>query len=191
MASTADRFLLYSDFNCPFCYALHERLEELHLLARCDWRGVQHAPHLPRPMKTWEGSWGAELRHEVSVVQRLAPALPIALPSGKPNTLPAIEQAISLLQQDLQQGMDFVHRTYRAFWCDGQDISDPLILRQLAGGSYLGDVDGEYRVVAQRWETAWHATGQAGVPLIVSPSGDLLVGCVPADQVEGFFADQG
>lgn len=189
MTSTSTRFLLYSDFNCPFCYALHERLQELDLLARCEWRGVQHAPHLPRPMKTWEGSWGAELRHEVSVVQRLAPGLPIALPSGKPNTLPAIEQAVSLLQQDLQQGMDFVHRTYRAFWCEGQDISDPLVLRQLTGGSNVDDVDGECRSVAQRWETAWHATGQAGVPLIVAPSGEQLVGCVPAEQVKHFFAD--
>ncbi len=191
MTATSNRFLLYSDFNCPFCYALHERLRELHLLVRCEWRGVQHAPHLPRPMKPWEGSWGAELRHEVSVVQRLAPGLPIALPSGKPNTLPAIEQAISLLQQDLQEGMGFVHRTYRAFWCEGQDISDPLVLRQLAGGSVVEDADGEHRSIAQRWETAWHATGQAGVPLIVAPSGDQLVGCVSAEQVTNFFADSG
>lgn len=191
MTSTSTRFLLYSDFNCPFCYALHERLQELDLLARCEWRGVQHAPHLPRPMKPWEGSWGAELRHEVSVVQRLAPRLSIALPSGKPNTQPAIEQAVVLLQRDRQQGMDFVHRAYRAFWCEGQDISDPLVLRQLASGCDVEDVDGEYRSIAQRWETAWHATGQAGVPLIVAPSGEQLVGCVPAEQVNHFFADYG
>jgi hypothetical protein len=47
--------LLYSDFNCPFCYAMHERLYEMNLLTRCEWRGVQHASHLPRPMKPWQG----------------------------------------------------------------------------------------------------------------------------------------
>jgi hypothetical protein len=31
-------------------------------------------------------------------------------------------------------------------------------------------------------------TGQAGVPLIVSPDGDLLVGCVPEERVRRFFA---
>lgn len=186
----AGRFFLYSDFNCPFCYALHERLHELNLLDRCEWRGVQHAPHLPRPMKLWQGSLGAELKHEVAVVQRLAPGLPISLPGGKPNTFPAIEQAAALLQHDVQLGMDFVKRTYRAFWCEGQDISDPHVVKQLAGGEGIDDVNDESRVIAQKWETAWHATGQSGVPLVVSPDGDLLVGCVPVDQVKSFFQDE-
>ncbi len=185
--SPTDRFFLYSDFNCPFCYALHERLHDLVFIDRCEWRGVQHAPQLPRPMQPWSGSLGAELRHEVSMVQRLAPGLPIALPPGKPNTLPAIVQAIALLEMDSQHGMDFVRRTYRAFWCDGQDISDPLVLKQLAGKYFSEDVDGQNEVIAQKWETAWHATGQNGVPLLLSPNSDLLVGCVPEDQVRQFF----
>lgn len=184
------RFFLYSDFNCPFCYALHERLHELNLLDCCEWRGVQHAPHLPKPMKPWDGSLGAELRHEVAVVQRLAPGLPISLPGGKPNTLPAIEQAAALLQHDVQLGMDFVKRTYRAFWCEGQDISDPQVIRQLTGEKNVEYVNDDSLIVAQKWETAWHATGQRGVPLVVAPDGDLLVGCVPVDQVKNFFSDQ-
>lgn len=184
------RFFLYSDFNCPFCYALHERLHELNLLDRCEWRGVQHAPHLPKPMKPWDGSLGAELRHEVAVVQRLAPGLPISLPGGKPNTFPAIEQAAALLQHDVQLGMDFVKRTYRAFWCEGQDISDPQVIRQLTGEKNVEYVNDDSLIVAQKWETAWHATGQRGVPLVVAPDGDLLVGCVPVDQVKNFFSDQ-
>lgn len=185
--STSDRFVLYGDFNCPFCYAFHERLHHLNLIERCEWRGVQHAPQLPRPMKPWSGSLGAELRHEVAMVQRLAPGLPIALPPGKPNTLTAIEQAVALLREDVRKGMDFVRQTYRAFWCDGQDISDPLILRQLAGVGFVEDLDEQNQVIAQRWETAWHATGQNGVPLLVSPDGDLLVGCVSEEQVRQFF----
>ena len=187
------RTLLYSDFNCPFCYALHERLYEEKVLALCEWRGVQHASHLPRPMKPWQGMLGAELRHEVTVVQRLAPGLPIVLPPGKPNTRPAIEQAAALLQLNLSQGMAFVRETYRAFWCDGRDISDPGVLRHLveqAGGlpESLDSAGAASRRVAQEWESAWHRTGQAGVPLMVSPEGDLLVGCVPPDQIRQFFA---
>ena len=187
------RTVLYSDFNCPFCYAMHERLHEMNLITRCEWRGVQHASHLPRPMKPWQGSLGAELRHEVTVVQRLAPGLPIAIPPGKPNTKPAIEQAMALLQRDRSQGMGFVRETYRAFWCEGRDISDPLVLRQLAEQigcpqESIGSINDESRQVAQEWESAWHRTGQAGVPLWVSPEGNLLVGCVPSDQIRLFFA---
>lgn len=188
VSPSGERFVLYSDFNCPFCYALHERLHGLGLIDRCEWRGVQHAPQLPRPMKPWSGSLGAELRHEVAMVQRLAPGLPIALPPGKPNTLPAIELAIGLLRMNSRIGMDFVRRTYRVFWCDGQDISDPSIVKQLAGEHFAEDLEGQNRVVAQKWETAWHATGQNGVPLLVSPEGDVLVGCVPEEEVRRFFS---
>ena len=186
-------YTLYSDFNCPFCYAMHERLHDLQFIARCEWRGVQHAPQLPRPMKPWQGSLGAELRHEVTFVQRLAPGLPIALPPGKPNTRPAIEQAVALLRRDRSHGMAFVRETYRAFWCEGRDISDPVVLRLLVeqeGGSpeSMGTLDNESSQVAQEWEAAWHATGQAGVPLIVSPEGGLLVGCAPPEDIRRFFA---
>lgn len=186
------RNVLYSDFNCPFCYAMHERLHEMNVLDRCEWRGVQHASHLPRPMKPWQGSLGAELRQEVSVVQRLAPGLPIALPPGKPNTRPAIEQAVALLRRDPSHMMTFVRETYRAFWCEGKDISDTEVLRQLveqAGTSSesLETIESEDRRMAQEWETAWHLTGQAGVPLIVSPDDYLLVGCAPVDNIKRFF----
>jgi len=185
--------ILYSDFNCPFCYAMHERLYEMNLLEHCEWRGVQHASHLPRPMKPWQGSLGAELRHEVAVVERLAPGLPIALPPGKPNTRPAIEQAVVLLRRDRSHMMPFVRETYRAFWYEGKDISDPAVLRQLVeqvGGAPEGmdAIDGEGRQMVQAWEAAWHATGQAGVPLMVSPEGELLVGCAPIENIRRFFA---
>jgi len=144
-------------------------------------------------MKPWQGSLGAELRHEVAVVQRLAAGLPIALPPGKPNTKPAIEQAVALLRHDPSHAMTFVRETYRAFWCEGKDISDPEVLRQLveqAGGSLesMSTIDNEDRLVAHEWEAAWHQTGQAGVPLLVSPDHYLLVGCVPADDINRFFS---
>lgn len=178
----AIRHVLYSDFNCPFCYALHERLHDMNLLDRIDWRGVQHAPHLPRPMKPWEGSLGAELRHEVDVVQRLAPNLPISLPPGKPNTKQAIALAASQLQQDRDEGMKVVRALYRAFWCDGKDLSNPLVLDEfgIADETDLDRLTGE-------WTEGWHATDQAGVPLMVAPEGQMLVGCVPPDAIRQFM----
>lgn len=163
-------------------------LHEMQLIDRCEWRGVQHAPHVPRPMKAWQGSLGAELRHEVALVQRLAPGLPLVLPVGKPNTGPAIERAIHLLRKDRSRGMTYVRQTYRAFWCNGQDISDQAVLAQLAEGLGEGEAGDESRRMAEEWEAAWHATGQAGVPLMVSPQGDLLVGCAPAEDIRRFFS---
>lgn len=176
-------YVVYGDFNCPFCYALHERMHEMDLLDRCLWRGVQHAPHLPKPMKSWEGTLGAELGHEVAVVRRLAPGLPINLPPGKPNTRAAIALAASKLQQDRLRGMDVVRDLYRAFWWEGKDISNPLVLDEF-GISDEAEID----PLLEEWNEGWHATGQAGVPMIVSPDGDLLVGCVSVEELRRFFS---
>ena len=65
--------------------------------------------------------------------------------------------------------MTFVRETYRAFWCEGRDISDPAVLRQLvekAGGSpeSMGTINHENRQVAQEWEAAWHEQARPGFP---------------------------
>ena len=134
-----------------------------------------------------DGALGAELTHEVRMVQRLASRLVISLPLGKPNTRRVIEWAASLLRQDVGRGMEFVRQAYRAFWCEGLDLSDPSILQQLAGESA---VDGEFeesRRIVQEWETAWHTTGQAAVPLLVSPEGEQLIGCMPVEEIRRFM----
>jgi predicted DsbA family dithiol-disulfide isomerase len=180
-------FQLFSDFNCPFCYVLHERLHELELIDRCAWRGVQHAPHLPRTLKAWQASSLAELQHEVAVVRRLAPDLPIALPRGKPNTHEAILCAAQRIQEDPLDGLELVRNIYRAFWCEGRDISDRQVLEDLARWPVETTSNEQVRRIAQDWTAAWQATGQCGVPLLVDSGGDLLVGCVPREQIVDFF----
>jgi predicted DsbA family dithiol-disulfide isomerase len=185
-------YTLYSDFNCPFCYAMHERLHDMGLLDRCGWRGVQHAPHLSTPMARWSGTLGAELRHEVTMVQRLAPGLPIAVPSGKPNTGQAIQLAAALLRQDVGQGMEFVRQSYRAFWCGGQDLSDAAVLSRLLkaveGHPVVSDSgDGPLAELLDQWHEDWHATGQSGVPLLVAQDGRQLVGLASESDVQQFF----
>lgn len=182
-------FTLFSDFNCPFCYALHERLHELHLLDSCAWQGVQHAPHLPIPMRPWVGSLGVELRHEVSVVHRISPDLPLKLPLGKPNTANAIACAAGILKREREAGMTLVWKIYQTFWVEGRDISDKEVLEDLSGSTRSDTADHTGKGIAKRWDEEWHATEQTGVPLVVAPSGDLLVGCVPAAEIETFFAD--
>ncbi|MDF2460081.1 MAG: uncharacterized protein K0S79_2497 [Nitrospira sp.] len=180
-------YRLFSDFNCPFCYALHERLHTLNLIEQCEWHGVEHAPYLPSPMKPWQGSLGAELRHEVMLVRRLEPDLPIALPPGKPNTRAAIERAIASLQDSRARGMRFIREAYRAFWYEGRDLSDRQVLDDLAGDFSILEPADQLRRRAKEWETAWQTTGQAGVPMIVSVEGNLLTGCVPTEDLVEFF----
>lgn len=184
---SAPSFILFSDFNCPFCYALHERLHELGLIDRCAWQGVQHAPYLPVPIKPWTGSLSAELRHEVSVVKRISPGLPLEVPGGKPNTGHAIACAAELLERDRQEGMTLVRKIYHAFWAEGRDISDERVLAELAGSQ--PKPAGEGAAIAATWTAAWEATEEGSVPLLIAQNNDVLVGCVPAEEIRRFFAD--
>ncbi|MGA6829129.1 DsbA family protein [Nitrospira sp. NS4] len=45
----AQRVVLYSDFNCPFCYAMHEQLRESGLGERVEWRGGATCPAFAGP----------------------------------------------------------------------------------------------------------------------------------------------
>ena len=83
--------------------------------------------------------------------------------------------------------MTLVWKIYQAFWVEGRDISDQEVLEGLAGNANEADDSGKR--LAKRWDPEWHATDQAGVPLIVAPSGDLLIGCVPVAEIRKFFAD--
>jgi len=37
-------YTFYSDFNCPYCHGLNERLLALGEKGRTAWRGIQHMP---------------------------------------------------------------------------------------------------------------------------------------------------
>ena len=102
-------FVLYSDFNCPFCYAFGERVIQLQAADRIAWRGVQHAPHLAVPMASAGPTFRRELEREVQSIQRLAPDVPISLPRGKPNTGPAIQAVASALASTGRKPMRLLH----------------------------------------------------------------------------------
>ena len=122
-------FILYSDFNCPFCYALGERIIALGSADRIAWRGVQHAPHLPLPMAQAGPAFASELAREVQFVQRLAPEISIALPRGKPNTDPAIQAVAAAMNVDPHKAHRLATSLYRMFWQHG---IDPDTLRRFA-----------------------------------------------------------
>ncbi|TKS59406.1 MAG: hypothetical protein EWM72_02214 [Nitrospira sp.] len=187
------RFALYSDFNCPFCYAMHERLHACGVMELVEWRGVQHAPHLPIPMARWNGRLLDELRHEVTMVGRLAPMLPIVVPEGKPNTRPAIQLAAQVLARDVAQGSALVRRLYWLFWREGRDISDVGVLGEALASLGLDpqgliEKDEATAHILDGWDDLWRSMGQAGVPLLVRSDGTLLVGLARESDLDRFLA---
>lgn len=180
---------IYSDFNCPFCYATHERLERLDLHDRVRWRGVQHAPELPLPMRPAAGPFAIELAREVESIRLRAPEVPIEVPPGKPNTGPAIELAAAATGE---LAGDLVLDLYRRFWRDGEDLSDPAVLAAAAadvsaGGGAATGRDGA--ALARDWQREWSRLGIGGVPLLIAADGRYLYGLKDAEELAGFLAD--
>ena len=85
----AGDFVVYADFNCPFCYALNEHLQALGLEDRVDYRSVQHAP--AASSENTEISILTALSREVADVRRRAPSVQIATPLFRPGSAAAAE----------------------------------------------------------------------------------------------------
>lgn len=183
------RAVLFSDPNCPFCYATEERLLALDLVGAVEWRGVEHAPHLPVPMADGDPP-GEDLGAEVESIRLRAPEVEIALPPGKPKTEAAILLAAAALAADPVAGRRLVRTLYRALWRDGADLSRPEVLDALAEEAGLPPLrpDGAAAERVSGWRREWAATGLTGVPLLVRDDGRSLYGLVEPNQLREFLA---
>ncbi len=85
-------FIAYGDLNCPFCFALHERLLAWNPLDRIEWRLIVHAPELSSSMFSMEDQ--SLLANEVFSIHHRAPYIPVNLPPTRPGS----EIATGLLQ---------------------------------------------------------------------------------------------
>lgn len=193
MTNDRKRCRLYSDFNCPFCYAMHERLHALGFMEQISWHGVQHAPHLPKPMATWAGHLSAELKQDVETVRRLAPELSIRLPKGKPNTRLAIAAAARAQVVDPSRAGEFIRSLYRSFWVNGLDLSDERLLlleaerHGFAGAELVGSAAPAVDRMLSEWRDLWEETEHQGVPLLQRSDKQVLVGLVPGEALTRFL----
>jgi predicted DsbA family dithiol-disulfide isomerase len=179
---------LFTDLNCPFCYATEQRLEQLGVSERITWRGVEHEPELPVPMALDDLDIAAELAEEVRSVRARAPEVAIALPPGKANTGAGLLATAAALRIDAVRGADFRHAVYRAFWRDGRDVSDPVVLEALArdqGFRALG-ARPEDAVTVASWRLEWERSPLQGVPLLIREDGETVYGLKDMETLASF-----
>ena len=66
-ANSEAKVKIFSDLNCPFCFAMHERITQLQLHSRVNWCLIEHAPSFSSEIMTDEQR--ALLEHEFSLIQ--------------------------------------------------------------------------------------------------------------------------
>jgi predicted DsbA family dithiol-disulfide isomerase len=181
--------VLYTDLNCPFCYATETRLEALGVQSQLEWRGVEHEPDLPVPMLRDDPELNDEIAEEVDQVRTRAPEVAIALPPGKPNTALAIVTAVAASRIDPDRGRAFRHAIYRAFWVDGADVSQPDVLETLARehGLPAPEAQAEDDLQITSWRLDWERSPLRGVPLLVRGDGEILYGLKDSETLARFM----
>lgn len=186
--TTLQKVVVYGDFNCPFCYALHEHLQADNRLELVEWRLIQHAPEVSSHLSTTDDQ--VELTTEVATVRHRAPEIAIALPPSRPNTEQANIIAESLRQIRNELSEQFRKLVYRALWQEGLDISRPQILQQLLEQATGKQPSFDPKVEEQLsdWQKSWEqGSYDQRIPVMQHPEGDPLVGLASRQDILNYL----
>ncbi|MBL1275429.1 MAG: diguanylate cyclase [Ectothiorhodospiraceae bacterium] len=168
---------IYADLNCPFCYALHERLMASGEVHRVNWRSIEHAPQIS--FDTKDIPTQSDLAVEVNKVKSLAPDVKINIPKGRPNTRIANELLTQCSQSAPQQVDFFRARLFRALWINGDDISDALVLEKILNQSSIDSITIDDATLTQLelWQTEWEQGDfSRNIPALSAAAGNTLLG---------------
>ncbi|MCP4431477.1 MAG: diguanylate cyclase [Gammaproteobacteria bacterium] len=184
-----DNFVVYSDFNCPFSYALNERIIALGLDERVSYRDIQHAPQISSSQTGVEAL--SELSAEVAEVRRRAPSTPINIPMFRPNSGPASSLVYRVSRDDPAQGRRLRRDIFRALWVDGEDISNQEYLAFLVQELNI-DVPPETASdigELAKWQFAWDSNQEFEhvIPILISANGETVVGFPLEPEIDGFL----
>jgi diguanylate cyclase (GGDEF)-like protein len=192
MVDLRDDYLFYSDFNCPFCFALNERILAIGESPKIAWRGIQHMPAADSNKSTLVDQ--TQLITEVGVVRKRAPEVAIVTPAFRPNTGLANLLMLRLADAERHQRAHLRTLIYRAYWQDGCDISDANVLAELcaaAGLAFPGIEPGDdARQRLDAWQAEWEGERfHRRLPAMISQAQDKpLLGFPTFDLLTNFFA---
>jgi len=182
-------FIIYADFNCPFCYALNERLHELNLEDQAEFRMVQHAPSISSSQVSFEVL--STLSSEVAEVRRRAPSTQINVPMFRPNSGLASQLVTAVAKVHPRKATRLHRLIYRALWVNGEDISKPDLL-----GNLLKELDIEPPTSAalkddrlSTWQSEWSDNQEfdRSIPIVISDRGETVIGFPLEPELDAFL----
>ncbi|MSP62423.1 MAG: hypothetical protein EXR72_19245 [Myxococcales bacterium] len=179
----SSRILVFSDFNCPYCFTLDAWLNEMSVSHRVRWVGIEHKPLLPRG-----GQNAVEdatiLAREVADVGARAPDLGVRPPPFWCNSRDALLLQNAVEVDDPALAPSIRRRLFRGYWVDGRLLCDPAVLNEVR--AELPDVD----LVAEAAEldrlTAWWREHVDRIPAMFAPTGVVHLGLQNRDTVWRF-----
>lgn len=171
------QLIVYADLNCPFCFALHERLLRLGQLHLIEWRTIEHAPKIA--FSTTDFQMQSELTSEVTKVRQVAADVNIIVPPGRPNTHLAIELVQAAYKIDPEKALQLRIQIYQALWYEGLDFSNETLLARFVSDVGLPPltVNASVRQKLDSWQDEWeHGDYSRNIPALVTTDGNKLLG---------------
>jgi diguanylate cyclase (GGDEF)-like protein len=190
----AGNFIVYADFNCPFCYALNERLHAMGLDDRVDFRSVQHAPSISSDKQ--DLATLIELTREVAELRRRAPSIQIAVPLFRPGSALASQLLDAVSSQCPARASLLRHAIFRALWVDGLDISRAEILDSLLAQLDIDLVDFDLALPSvtpsdelSAWQNKWDSDKEFNheLPVVISEQGEKVIGFPLESELNAFL----
>lgn len=151
------RLIVYADLNCPFCYALSERLHTLGVLCDVDWRCIEHAPDSHGGSTSFAEQ--SELASEVYGVRHRAPEVDIALPQVRSNSHRASLLCAWSKNLERERAVALRMALYQALWQKGLDIEHEGVCAEILQQQGLSSVSGRELEAAEAsllsWQREW------------------------------------
>jgi len=181
----AGDFVVYGDLNCPFCFALHERLFAWNLLDRIEWRLIVHAPDLDASGFSMEDQ--SLLANEVFSIHHRAPDVPVNLPKTRPGSETATRLMQGLDNLPVEHQVTTRAALYRALWLDGRDIADSDTLEDVLSGAGVDEVSASAEAPAEKfdsWQKEWETSDDFDrrIPIMKRVSNDSLLLGLPTEE---------
>ena len=181
---------VYSDFNCPFCFVQHSRIMQLGLESNVEWRFIEHAPNLSSSVHNHQAMQALDV--EFSLIQQRAPDVSINKPEFCVNTRLAILSFISIQISHPHIAYAYLSKLYEAYWQQGKDISDTIVLRGILSHFDINDLD--FHDHAEELQNLWQQHWRCGdfnerIPVISSSKNRLLLGLQHVDNIHNFCSN--
>lgn len=181
--------VVYADFNCPFCYVLHQRLDNLGLLNKVEWRVIQHAPGANSSSK--DPKQLELLKTEYQLVLKRAPEIKIINPSIIPNTALANTYINIISEQQPDKAAAFRKKIYQSLWLESQDISNEDILKQICIELEITPIvlDKHLSSCLDAWQQLWlHGDFDLRIPALSAQHGEVMLGLQNVKSLNDFIS---
>jgi predicted DsbA family dithiol-disulfide isomerase len=160
------QLVVYGDFNCPFSALASSRVARLEQAgaARVDWRAVAHDLEIPAQGEPVEGANARAYQAELDQVHGLlqpGERLTLRLPAVRSSTV-ASTHAYTATEPRSRSRVRV--ELFRAYWEEGKDIGDPVVL------SAIG-LEPRNPALAAEWRSEWLHLDRPLVPMMRLPDG--------------------